>query len=267
MSFKDYLIVSDIDGTLLNAPNPIPLRNLQALREFTNHGGRFALATGRSVDSAGQYVCQLPVNVPCILFNGAGIYDYTKQRLLVAQYLPDHFREYVRVILERFPSIGAQLHDPETMYIVSDPYYVKKYLVVENIEFVQMELEALSQKFLKLVLVMDPEMVEDVDKFVHMQHWEDVSFCRSGPYYVEMLPLGTNKGTALRQLAQLLNHPISQVVAIGDFYNDLQMLQAAGISATVAEAPEDIKQLCNVVTGSFENGALADLITYLKQRG
>ena len=62
MKFSGILLVSDIDGTLVEAPASIPPRNIAAAQRFTERGGRFAIATGRSVLSTKQFVDQLPVN-------------------------------------------------------------------------------------------------------------------------------------------------------------------------------------------------------------
>ena len=78
---SDLLLVSDIDGTLMNFPAPIPPRNIEALRRFTAAGGRFSVATGRSIASARPYVEQLPVNAPCILYDLNGYYQPLHQLL------------------------------------------------------------------------------------------------------------------------------------------------------------------------------------------
>ena len=69
MKLHDILIVSDIDGTLLPENLPIPIRNREALQRFSAKGGRFTLATGRSIGSAGRFLGELPVNVPAVCLN------------------------------------------------------------------------------------------------------------------------------------------------------------------------------------------------------
>ena len=78
-------IFSDIDGTMVEAPNPIPRRNLEALQRFTENGGHFAISTGRTVEAALQYANDLPVNVPSIIFNGGAIYDFCKKENALCQ--------------------------------------------------------------------------------------------------------------------------------------------------------------------------------------
>ncbi|HIS79668.1 MAG TPA: HAD-IIB family hydrolase, partial [Candidatus Caccousia stercoris] len=82
MKWDQILIASDIDGTLLPGGREIPERNLSALRRFAEKGGRFTLATGRSIGSAGQFLDRLPVNAPAICLNGALLYDYKQQKVL-----------------------------------------------------------------------------------------------------------------------------------------------------------------------------------------
>ena len=66
------------------------------------------------------------------------------------------------------------------------------------------------------------------------------------------------------ELAKILNIKKGGIFAIGDYYNDVEMLQFADISGTTAQAPNDIKKLVNFVGGPCNKGAVADFIEYLK---
>lgn len=263
---SDLILLSDIDGTLMNAPAPIPPQNITALERFINEGGRFGLATGRAIESARAYQRQLPVNAPCILFNGGGIYDYQKEKLLFVQQLPDSYKAYIRIVTNKFPEIGVALFPPIPNTIsVAKFMYTEKYLGVEHIPFLHYALDDVTQPCMKCIFVAPDEWINEVISFIDAQEWPDVTFVQSSENFYEMLPLGVTKGTGLEKLAELTGKPLAHFVAIGDFYNDEKMLQTAGYAATVADAPEDIQKICDVVVCDCMHGALAQLVEHLER--
>ncbi len=267
MKFSGILLVSDIDGTLVEAPASIPPRNIAAAQRFTEQGGRFAIATGRSVLSTKQFVDQLPVNAPCILFNGSGIYDYAAQKMLTANYLPESFRQHIIDFCAAFPTMGAVVLDERDLFSVAPMTYTDRYLSKELMPFVDYDLDCLRGDYLKVIFTMDPGMQPDAMTFLEEQGWQDVHCVRSSPYFIEMLPLHCNKGNGLRRLSETVGLPLDQIAAIGDYDNDLEMLQTAGYPATVSDAPDRVKQVCKLVVGHCMDGAVADLIEHLEAYG
>ena len=73
--FEGVLLASDMDGTLLNSSRLIGRENREALRWFTDCGGRFCVATGRAVEVTRMYFNDIPVNAPYICLNGALVYS------------------------------------------------------------------------------------------------------------------------------------------------------------------------------------------------
>ena len=94
----------------------------------------------------------------------------------------------------------------------------------------------------------------------------DVDFTTSDTFFVEMLPKGTSKGAAILAVCEKLGLTIGQTVAVGDYYNDVEMLKTAGFSACVGGAPNEIKELVDVVLRPCEEGAIAQLIELLENR-
>jgi hydroxymethylpyrimidine pyrophosphatase-like HAD family hydrolase len=87
----------------------------------------------------------------------------------------------------------------------------------------------------------------------------DVTF--SKPTYLEVVPVGISKGTALATLAAHLAIPISQTVAVGDSLNDIEMIRTAGLGVAVANAREELKAQADVVLErSAEAGAIEELV-------
>lgn len=70
------ILLSDMDGTLLNSKKEISDADRSAIRRFTELGGKFTIATGRTIQSFEQYVEMLELKMPVIMYNGAAIHDY-----------------------------------------------------------------------------------------------------------------------------------------------------------------------------------------------
>lgn len=260
-----FWIFSDVDGTLVEAPAAIPENNITALKRFTELGGHFAIATGRSEESALSYVQQLPVNAPCIIYNGSVIYDFAKKKMLYAQYLPPMWKRYVALIKEAFPSAGITLLGEKMYASVSAYPYVQKYLVdIDHVVPECRELEQVTEPCIKAIAVLPEDQIGELEAFVTKQAWSDVTISRSSPFFLELLPPDTDKGSGLKAYSRLYQIPIENTVAIGDYYNDEAMLRVAGYPVTVDGAPDDIKSLCRYVAGNCMDGALANLVAHLE---
>ncbi len=78
--FKGIMLVTDMDGTLLDGKSRISEGNRRAIKRFIAGGGLFTVATGRMFKAVEPYLPALPMNVPAIVYNGAAIYDFSVKR-------------------------------------------------------------------------------------------------------------------------------------------------------------------------------------------
>ena len=86
-TFEGVMLISDMDGTLLNKDGNISEKNIEAIREFVSLGGRFTVATGRMKKGVEKFLDRLPINAPAIIFNGSSIYDFSKEEEIYAKTL------------------------------------------------------------------------------------------------------------------------------------------------------------------------------------
>ena len=105
-----------------------------------------------------------------------------------------------------------------------------------------------------------------MQRFAEEEAHPGVRYVPSCEYYFEMLPSEADKGRALRKLAAILEIPLENTYAVGDYYNDLELLHTAGTAVVPANAPEEIRAQADLLVCGCENGALADLVEYLEQR-
>ena len=262
---KQLLIVSDLDGTLL-PPDKIPLeRDLNAIRRFEAAGGRFAIATGRTIQAAIRYQEMLGLTTPMIVYNGAGIYDSVQDRVLFSETLPSGALAMTRELMEAFPEVGVEVLRANNAYVVRNNEWEKHHIALCGVEPEYCTLEEIPQDgWLKVLFAMAPEEVPDFIRDVQSRRYSGVDFMQSAPIFYEMLPANVTKGSALTPYRQLEGMEHAVIAAVGDFDNDVEMLRRADISAAPANAMDSAKAAAqHILTRTCEEGAIEELIEFL----
>lgn len=266
----DLLVVSDIDGTLLQAGYGIPKENIDAIERFVERKGRFTVCTGRSVPSVRRYVDWIQPTAPCILNNGALIYDYKREKILYNVHLADGVINIVKEIITTFPDVGAELHSSKGIVIVRQNEQTHNHVSVEHIPFELADITKVSGKWNKVFFAMSSQRIQQVANFIQKRQRTDMlyrefDYVTSAENYFEIVPKGINKGTGLKKLAEILKVSMENTVAIGDYYNDLSMFEVAGHTAAVADAPEDIRSKVDKIVSSCLHGGVGELLDSLDE--
>lgn len=264
--FQDILIVSDLDGTLIADDSKIPERNFAAIERFKAGGGKFAIATGRSMESGRNYISPAKPNAPCVLLNGAMLYDYEQKKIIWDHPLPSSSAEYLRRVLECFPEVGIEVFSERSIYVIKDTPGVRRHIKWESLTARESKLEEIENRCYKSLLVMNPEWMEEVQSFVESFPHEGVRFVSSSPIFLEMLPAGVDKSVAFSKLLQILKIPRGNSYAVGDYYNDLELLSAAGTGAVPENAPREVKEKASLLLCHCRDGAVADLIERIEAK-
>lgn len=263
---SDIYLFSDFDGTIRPVGGTIPPENLVALERFVARGGHFGLATGRSPQSAKQFLKVLPINAPCLCINGAAVYDMLKDEYLYAECLPPVAKEYALRIMEEHPEWDAAVVTRDEYYFIDDPAVsinrVDKTHALASPRFSL----PIPEGWLKVIFYTRDHEASPYVNSLNPEDFPGVTFTTSDHFFVEILSDGVSKGAAIEAICDRLQLDISQTVAVGDYYNDVEMLKAAGFSACVDGAPEDIKAMVNTVLCSCEDGAIAQLVSLLEEK-
>lgn len=263
---SDLVLISDMDGTLLDCRGEVPLRNVEAIRRFVQKGGRFGIATGRSRALMLDIVEELPITAPCVLYNGGEVYDVARQKILHQSFLPEGSEEYLQTICRAFPDIGVFVVEGDMYCHVQQDSLSKKVFQSRDKRYLaRCSLAEVPGPWYKALFIAEPAREQALQDFVRTQNFAGVRFVASSEYIVEMLPAANNKARALSYLldAGLLQR--EHLVVVGDYYNDLEMIALAGLGVTLSSAPADIQAKADIVVGDNDHGAVADVIEYLEQ--
>lgn len=265
MKLSDYIIMSDVDGTLLSHEGHIPQRNIDALKRFAAKGGRFGIATGRAKEVIGDFVKVLPVNAPCVIHNGGGIYDYAQGKYLLETFLPDSAKAAVKSICKEFPDSSALVIAGEHYYQIQSGGPLPKLSEAHSKVLRYAEIDKIVPAWYKVVFWLEESRVDAFNQYVADANFADVRFVYTSKIMPELLPAGSSKGDALQRMERLGFLKRECLAAVGDFYNDIEMLEFAAVGAATAEAPDAVKAKAKIVTGPCDGGAVADLVEYLER--
>ncbi len=271
MIFEGCLLASDIDHTLAEK-DKVCDRTKQAIRYFMDNGGRFAIATGRHQLTA-KWAYELTAsNSPAVTF-GCAVYDYTERQFVYAKYIPDHVKKVYFELLKKFPGIGSNVFVGDEIYSVQDneaAVLYREYMQgIMGKPFLSVDRDELLGKSWIKINFFDGDSAK-LDSFIDYcdsLNIPDFNGTKSEKWIYEVgSGKDADKGSALMCLARHLGIGDDHVFAIGDFYNDLPMLERAAVGATVANAPDDIKKAADVVFSSCSEGGVADFVEYIERR-
>ena len=268
-TFENWLVVSDIDGTLNNKLRKLQKRNYNAIKEFTDRGGNFTLASGRLQSSLERNYNRITANQPAIVLNGAGLYDYRKQEMMWRSTIGEKGREFVKYISEEFDeifkSVDIGVYFDDYVYIVKNGLLSNftmfadkaKYEIVKSVDDVPQE------GWMKVIFWSNPFTIEKLRKVISRLENPDANFMSSSILTLEMLQKDTHKGVGIMKLADMLGIEKSHVAAIGDYYNDWDMLKTVGLPACAGQAPSSIHKICKFEACHCNKGCVADLLEYI----
>lgn len=248
-------LFSDVDGTLLMSPEP-PKINIEAVTRFMAAGGRFSLATGRSLRSSMGISRLVGTNAPSIVLDGAAIYDLHKDELVEYTPLPESTHELMERIVSAFSHVGASVATLREGFEVGAK---REYAPPHHHDF-RGRISSIPGEWLKLVFVLPDGEMDSFLEFIRQNNDDNMSVMSSGNMFASVMAAGCSKGSAIRRLCELNYIEPSEVAAIGDYHNDIEMLKAAAYAACPSNAIEEVQAVSHRVLGHAESGAVAQLI-------
>lgn len=264
------LVAIDMDGTLLNSKKELLEETKQYFKDFHKKETEtlLVLCTGRPETGIRPYLKDLGYleeNHYIISQNGANIYESRTGKRVMDAFLDS-------AAIQKWIELGKK-HGISVMGAGVDYYYCFDQEPTEWMEFdvklVSGKLkriptkESLNTDFYKILLMGDEEQLNEFETFIP-QEWRDEFYVvRSQKYLVEVLTKGVNKAFGLEKLAQKLNILPSEIAAIGDAANDVEMLEYAGLAIAMGNASEEVKAIADIVTDTNENNGVIKAIDKL----
>ncbi|CAM2984120.1 Cof-type HAD-IIB family hydrolase [Paenibacillus sediminis] len=243
------LIAIDIDDTLINDHMEVTEATSRALQEATDKGVVVTLATGRMYASAQAIARQTGLNVPIITYQGALIKNLLDEKVLYERFVPINA---ARKLLEycKEHNLHVQLYVNDRLHALEENEKLIAYANASKIPYIiDQDFDALIEEpTYKMLIIDEPERLDEIAPILRDLLGSEVHITKSKPQYLEIMHREGTKGDALTFLAKHYNCHLSEVIAIGDSWNDHEMIEAAGLGVAMGNAVDSLKEIADYVT-------------------
>lgn len=247
MNYK--MIALDVDGTLLDDEHHILPLTRQTLRTLYKSGCQIVLCTGRGPSNTLPLLAELDMDGTVITHNGAVTVEMKNKRILT---LHSFAMEEVMPLVAycRNQGIHYDVNTVFEMYLDQMGENEQRMYDRFGIKPIRLSaIELLHEPLVKLTLFGDKPQMDQAE-----QDWQalggELRFIRSGDHFIDIMNEQATKGRALQELSAMWNVPASEILAIGNYYNDLEMIEFAGMGIAMANSPDQVKARAIDVTDS-----------------
>lgn len=263
------LIVSDLDGTLLNADSVFARRTLEAIRAVRENGIAFTVCTGREYAMLSWFLRELKLDVPVICNNGAEVIHPVTGQVYVRRLLPaQESRRLLRYCMAE--CIDFCLTTPDAAYFPEGSRLTDFYEAYEAMALRQKlpsfpvrylssaeEMEALEHN--KIIFRTDLPGYREARTYVE-KFCPNMAFTTSSKRIADIIPRGVSKAAGLAEAARILGFAPEACCAFGDFENDIPMFRFCGLSFAMANAAEPVRQAATCTARSNQEDGVAQAL-------
>ena len=252
MEQKRYrLIAIDVDDTLLTDDLEVTEGTKEALAAAVAQGCVVTLATGRMYPSAVKIAAPLGLNVPIITYQGALIKNLIDGEVLYERPVPEDAALEVVAFAEE-KGLHIQAYEDDRLIALEDNDKAKAYSKLTNVPYeVQPDFRGIAKRgTAKLLMIDEPATLDALIPELHERLGGRAHVTKSKPHYLEVVHPEATKGHALLHLAAHYGIPREETIAVGDSWNDHEMIESAGLGVAMANAVESLKNVADYVTAS-----------------
>ena len=255
---KPKLIVMDLNGTALGTNNSMKI-NLQKILKMLidTNKCRVVLASGRSISSMKPFARRLKLTAPVITLNGGVIIDHLSDKIFYEKNLQGAV--YIESIdILRKLQMDFVIFTSSTVY-AEKPSYITEILKKYTDNTIKWtDNFSLIKGPVKILFI--PESKENVSAVKKNTAHLNIDIIDSGFNFVEIVPSGVNKGTALKMVSDMLKIEQKNIIAFGDNENDIEMLQFAGTGVAMGNAPDHVKTKADIITDTNDNDGVFKML-------
>lgn len=259
------IIVLDLDGTLTNSEKKITPKTKAALMKAQEKGVKVVLASGRPTGGIAPLANELELerySGYVMAYNGGVIIHWATQEILFEQKLDETFVPYLfdktcqnKMAILTYQGEKIAASDIEDEYVKHEAF-INKMPLVQYDDFVNQVIHPIN----KCLIVGEPCALAQLEGEINREMGERMSAYRSADFFLECVPMGVDKAYSLEKLTATLAIDKSEVVACGDGYNDLSMIEWVGMGVAMQNANDEVKKAANFITFSNEEDGIAHVV-------
>ncbi len=253
------LIVTDVDGTLIDKESNLPSLNKKALFACKDKGIGVVLATGKTIDAIYPLVRDLDLKLPQITLSGAATLNKDLKVISSIKFNPEYYFNLIK-------DVKRKGYTPITCILDGKIFYEKYHPNMEHIREVGEKLikvDSIETKYFQKntanINVPIPE-TDPLDSYLRSKYSDILQIVRSGKYFFDILNKNATKGNALLNILKLLGIKKQEVVVFGDSYNDLSLFEVCGLKIAVKNSYPEVIDAADIITSENYNAGLGKAI-------
>ncbi|MCL2081480.1 MAG: Cof-type HAD-IIB family hydrolase [Oscillospiraceae bacterium] len=261
MKKRYRLIASDCDGTLINSDHELTERTKTAIDRCMDAGAVFVLATGRPTYAVQWFVDMFDRDMPIVTYNGSFAMMSKTQKILLEVTLPAELcREAITLGRER--GMGVITYVDHKLYVAERNAWTDDYArffnvgaaVTENIS------DVVKNGASKVLWIKDAGSISDIYAETQTRFAGRLNCFTSTPFLFEFISTGASKGAAIKKIGGLYGIGPEEMIAVGDGFNDVDMIEYAGLGIAVKNAPKGVKDAADEIAPSNDDDGVAAVI-------
>ncbi len=256
------LVALDLDGTLVGRDLKVSPRVREEIARVRGTGVEGCIVTGRMYRATLPYARELALTAPVICYQGAAIVDPETDDVLFDVAVENEIvLDLVRTA--KRDGMHVQLYRNDNYYCEQRNRFSGLYARLSRVEPIivpNLEEAFATSDATKGVVIADASDAAAYAPRVEAHFSGRAYVTRSYPEFIEVLNPHVDKGEALRFVAARLGIEMSDVLAIGDSWNDEPLLRAAGTAVAMGNAPESLRTLADAVVADVENDGVAEAL-------
>lgn len=264
---KYKMLVSDLDGTIGKDDHTISTENIQAANNLVQNGVKLVLCSGRSPVTLAEKMKQMGVTSDYIIgFNGCTIKEVSTGKNIYEKTLdPNLSKDLINQVSHFDVTIAAQVSEGEL-------FGNRPQMLIGGIDDegslkveVHPDLTSTIKKGVHKILMLAPrEILEEIYEYMKDKVQGICGLVFTNKTILEFIPLNANKGEALKFLSNELNLPLENIASCGDNFNDIELIQVAGMGIAMYNAVEPLKAVADKITEKTNNDhGFAEIIDFI----
>lgn len=260
------ILALDLDGTLTNSEKEITKPTLEALITIQKQGKKVVLASGRPTKGVIPLAEQLHLGEYgsyILSFNGGRITDCRSQKIIYEKLLPSDVAEPIFYIVKKYSGIDIVAYTPDTLLSGIRPnQYTELESRINQMPIIEVDdfPSHVTGPANKLLVTGSPEIIARVKTEVSEYFHSYLSVYCSDPFFLEIMPRRIDKAHSLLRLLSGIGMTPDQMICCGDGYNDLTMIETAGLGVAMANAQPAVLEKADYITKSNDDGGVLHVI-------
>ncbi len=260
---KYKIVFSDIDGTLLTNKHEVTLKTKEAVNKLKEINVPFVLVSARM--PKGIYKVQKEINYDCpiVCYSGGLVIDASGKYILSSGINIKIAYEVKQYIDSKWKDVSTSCYsydewiadDKKDKWIQQESYITSVNPIEGNI----LDICADTKVVHKILCMGEPEVIDGIKNSITSK-FTGLSIYKSKDTYLEIMDDRATKSNAMKVLCDMLNINMDESIALGDNYNDINMITAAGKGIAMGNAPLEVKNKSDEVTDSNNNDGAAKII-------